>query len=341
MRRPLLDVMLSDPAVDDALSDASQLAAMLRVEAALAEAEAAVGMISVDAARRITAALSDFAPDWADLAEGMSRDGVIVPRLVAQLRRAVGSDHAAALHKGATSQDIVDTALMVQLRAILVTYDEGLSTLLGHLHGLAERDGAKPLMAHTRMQAALPFTVAAKLRTWSEPVDQCQRGLRNVGWTLLAVQLGGPVGDRSSFEGNGEEVARHFAQALNLAAVPCWHSSRARIASIGGLLAQITGTLGKVGADVALMAQTGSVTLEGGGASSAMPHKSNPVGAEMLVALARHNAVLVSGLQQAMVHEQERSGSAWTLEWLTLPQMLRNTGGALRIANGLLPSLSF
>jgi 3-carboxy-cis,cis-muconate cycloisomerase len=342
MRRPLLDVMLSDGAVENLLSDKNQLAAMLRVEVALARAEAAAGLISPEAAGRIEHVLSAFEPDWTDLAAGMVRDGVVVPRLVAQLRLAVGAEHGASVHKGATSQDIVDTALMLQLKPVLGHFAERAAGLVGQVQALATRDGTNPLMAQTRMQAALPFTVAAKLRTWSEPLAQRREDLA-AAVDGLAIQLGGPIGDRSSFEGRGNEVARRLAEDLGLADAPCWHSSRSRIAALGGLLAQVTGTLGKIGADVALLAQSevGAAAIAGGGSSSAMPHKANPVGAEMLVALAHHNAVLVSGLYQAMVHENERSGAAWTLEWLTLPQMLRNTGGALRIAAGLLGSIRF
>jgi 3-carboxy-cis,cis-muconate cycloisomerase len=342
MRRPLLDVMLSDEAVEDLLSDESQLAAMLRVEVALAQAEVATGLISREAAKRIEAALEEYEPDWEDLADGMARDGVVVPRLVVQLRLAVGAEHGASLHKGATSQDIVDTALMLQLKPMLGLFAERADGLVEQLQALAARDGAKPLMAHTRMQAALPFTVDAKLRTWSEPLGQHRRDLAAAAGAL-AIQLGGPIGNRSSFSGKGDEVARHLAGLLGLADAPSWQSSRGRMASLGSLLAQLTGALGKIGADIVLMAQSevGAIAIEGGGSSSAMPHKSNPVGAEMLVALAHHNAVLVSGLHHAMVHENERSGAAWTLEWLTLPQMLRNTGGALRIAASLIGSIRF
>lgn len=342
MRRPLIDAMLSDEEVEVLLSDDSQLAAMLRVEAALAKAEAAVGLISSTAAARVEAAPAGFAPDWDDLSEGMKRDGVVVPRLVAQLRKAVGAEHGASLHKGATSQDIVDTALMLQLKPVLALYGERLGGVVVQLRALGAIAGAKPLMAHTRMQAALPFTVAAKLRTWIEPLAQHQADIA-AAHGALAIQLGGPIGDRSSFEGKGDEVAARLAQELGLADVPCWHSSRSRIVTLGGLAAQVTGTLGKIGADIALMAQgeVAAVTVEGGGASSAMAHKANPVGAEHLVALGQNNAVLVSGLYQAMLHENERSGTAWTLEWLTLPPMLRNTGGALRIASELLGSIRF
>ena len=340
MRRPLIDVLLSDEAVEALLSDESQLAAMLRVEVALAIAEAAVGLIQQQAAARIEAVVGDFAPDWDDLAEGMRRDGVVVPRLVAQLRGAVGPKHAAAVHKGATSQDIVDTALMLQVGSVFELFDKRLGGVLEQLAALVHAEGVKPLMAHTRMQAAMPSTVAAKLRTWIEPLEQHKRELAG-SRELLAVQLGGPIGDRSSFEGKGDEIAARLAEALGLANAPCWHSSRARIATIGGLAAQISGTLGKVGADIGLMALGGAIKVEGGGSSSSMAHKSNPVGAEALVALAHHNAVLVGGLYGAMVHENERSGAAWTLEWLTLPQMLRNTGGALRITQDLLASIRF
>lgn len=341
MHRPLLDVMLSDAAVEARLSDESQLAAMLRVEAALAKAEAAAGLISHEAASQIERALAGFTPNWDDLAEGMRQDGVVVPRLVKQLRKAVGVEHAEALHHGATSQDIIDTALMLQVKAVVALFDAQLEALDRELHELLVRHGAQSIMAHTRMQAALPFTVADKVRTWREPLAQHRRELAAPG--LLVVQLGGPIGDRSSFGGKGDEIAGAMAKELELSDAPAWQSSRSRIVTLGGQLAQLTGTLGKVGADVALMAQSevGAVVLEGGGSSSAMPHKSNPVAAELLVALARHNATLASGLYQAMVHENERSGQAWTLEWLTLPSMLRNTGGALRLASGLLQSLQF
>jgi 3-carboxy-cis,cis-muconate cycloisomerase len=342
MRRPLLDVMLSDETVESLLSDDAQLGAMLRVETALAQAEAEVGLISQDAADHIASTLAVFEPDWGDLAEGLARDGVVVPRLVAQLRRMVGAEHSAAVHKGTTSQDIIDTALMLQLMFILDHFAKRLGVVLDLLETLIARDGGRAMQAHTRMQVALPFTVGAKVATWITPLREYLGSIAALR-PRLALQLGGPIGDRSSFEGKGDTIAAALAERLGLPDSAPWHSNRSRIIDIGHWLVGLTGTLGKIGADVVLLAQTEihAVELDEGGTSSAMPHKSNPVTGELLVSLAHHNAVLVSALYQAQIHEHERSGTAWTLEWLTLPQMLRNAGGALRLTERLLATLRF
>ena len=148
---------------------------------------------------------------------------------------------------------------------------------------------------------------------------------------------------RSSFGSKGDLVAKFLAQKLDLGLAPSWHSGRDPIVAFGSLLSLISGSLGKIGADVALLAQNevGAITLAGGGGSSAMAHKSNPVKAEVLVSLARFNAGLAGALHQALVHENERSGAAWTLEWLVLPQMLAATGAGLRLAREMLGQMEF
>ncbi|RYE87641.1 MAG: 3-carboxy-cis,cis-muconate cycloisomerase [Hyphomicrobiales bacterium] len=329
----LISALAGDAEIEALLADAAQLRALLAVEGALAEASADAGWIAPEAAAAIVAAAWAFEPDWDGLRAGMARDGVVVPALVAQLRATIAAPHGEALHKGATSQDIVDTALMLQLAEVIGVLEGRFTALLAALDALAETAGDRPLLAHTRMQAALPTSWAAKFSSWREPLQRLGRSLTASRRSLLVVQLGGPVGDRGSFGGHGDEIAAGMARRLDLGLASPWQATRDPIVAFGSLLALVSGTLGKLGADVALLAQTeiGAVTLAGGGGSSAMAHKSNPVAAEVLVALARHNAGLAGTLQQAMVHEYERSGAAWTLEWLTLPRMLVATGASLRL----------
>jgi 3-carboxy-cis,cis-muconate cycloisomerase len=337
----LLSALAGDLEVEALLSDAAQIDAMLAFERALAEASAETGFISEDAAAAISATLTGFTPDWSGLEAGMMQDGVVVPALVKQLKALLPEPHRAALHKGATSQDVTDTALMLQLAKIFDLYEARLVALLDTLDALASNHGTKPLMAHTRMQVALPTAWGAKLASWSEPLRRHLRALAAMRRSLLVIQLGGPVGDRGSFDTHGDAIAASMAKTLDLGLATPWQATRDPIIALGSLLAQISGSLGKLGMDVTLLAQNeiASVRLEGGGGSSAMAHKSNPVNAEVLVALARYNAGLSGTLNQALVHENERSGAAWTLEWLTLPPMLVTTGASLRLAGLLLGQL--
>jgi 3-carboxy-cis,cis-muconate cycloisomerase len=338
----LLSTLAGDPEIEALLSDAAQLDAMLEFERTLAEACAEVGFISEDAATAIVAALGSFRPDWSGLEAGMSQDGVVVPALVKQLKALVPEPHRAALHQGATSQDVIDTALMLQLAKIFAVYEARLTNLLETLDALASNHGDQPLMAHTRMQVALPTTWGAKLASWSEPLKRQLRALVAMRRSLLVIQLGGPVGDRGSFGSHGDAIAAGMAKRLDLGLATPWQATRDPIVALGSLLAQVSGSLGKLGVDVTLLAQNevAAVRLAGGGGSSAMAHKSNPVNAEVLVALARYNAGVAGTLNQAMVHENERSGAAWTLEWLTLPPMLVATGASLRLAALLLGQLT-
>lgn len=331
---PLLSALAGDIEIESSLSDDAQLAAMLAVERALARASADAGLITAAASDAIASAITSFTPDHAALIAAMSRDGVVVPALVAQLRATIPEPHRTALHKGTTSQDIVDTALMLQTAKILDIVQARLGALLTRLADLHKSHGDRKLMAHTRMQAALETTWSDKLQSWSDPLQRHLRALESMRRSLLVIQLGGPVGDRRSFDGKGDAIAAALAKLLDLGLAAPWHSARDPIVALGDRLALITGSLGKIGADIALLSQTevAAITLANGGTSSAMAHKSNPVAAELLVALARFNAGLAGTLQQAMVHEYERSGAAWTLEWLTLPQIFVTTGASLRHA---------
>ncbi len=341
---PFLSGLLGDAEVGVLLTGEADLDAMLSFEAALAEAEAAEGVVEPSAADAIVARLSGFVPDMEKLKAGLARDGVAGPELVRQLREHVGGEAAANVHFGATSQDLADTSLALRLRAILDLFGRRLNTLTGALAGLEARDGAIETMAHTRMQAAIPVPASRKIRSWRDPLERHHARLASIADEVCVLSFGGAAGTLDKLGEKGPAVARRLAIALGLkAVVHARHSERDGMAELASWLSLVTGSLGKMGQDIALLAQSevGEIKLAGGGGSSAMPHKVNPVGAEVLVTLARFNATLVSGMHQAQVHENERSGAAWTLEWMLLPQMLLATGAALRIATELVDGTRF
>jgi len=330
---PFLGGLLGDEEIAGYFSTAADIRAILAFEAALAKAEMAHGIIPADAALRISDVCASFKPDVEKLRIAVSHDGVVAPELVRQLRSAVGEPHARHVHFGATSQDAIDTSLVLRLKPVLGIVDGRLGVVTRMLEDLERRQGENVLMAHTRMQPAIEITAADRIRSWQLPVERTRARLQ--AWCVdgLAIQFGGAAGTLEKLGDQADAVRAALATELGLADTPQWHSQRDRIAELAGILSLICGSLGKLGQDIALMAQAGDdIELAGGGGSSAMPHKQNPVAAETLVALARFNATQVAGMHHALVHEQERSGAAWTLEWLILPQMVCATATCLRLA---------
>jgi len=339
---PFLSGLTGDPAIAAAFSAEADIAAMLKFEAALAMAEAGEGIIPLASAEAIAKSCESFAPDITELNEATARDGVVAPDLVRQLRQAVGEPHAQYVHFGATSQDVIDTSLVLRLFEILPKFGRSLEHVTKLLVQLVDTHGDKSLMGRTRMQDGLPISVADRIDNWRAPLMRERETLRTIKPKIFVVQFGGAVGTLDKLGGKGPQVTKRLAKGLGLGVAPdVWHSERDGLVELASWLSLVTGSLGKMGQDIALMAQNpvAEIKLSGGGTSSAMPHKQNPVGAEVLVALARFNAVQVSGMHQAMVHENERSGAAWTLEWLVLPQMINATAGALRTATTLLGAI--
>jgi 3-carboxy-cis,cis-muconate cycloisomerase len=327
---PFLSGLLGDEEAAGYLSAEADIRAMLSFEAALAKAEAAHGVIPAEVTKRIAEVCASFEPDVASLKSAAARDGVAVPDLIRQLREAVGEDAASHLHFGATSQDVVDTSLMIRLKAIAFLFANRVSGITATVQTLDQRFGGNRLMGRTRMQAAIPITVSDRLRAWRTPLENYRDRLTE---QTFAVQFGGAVGTLEKLGPEAAAVRTSLARELDLSDEPQWQSQRSRIADLANLLSLITGSLGKIGQDIALLAQDGEeIELAGGGGSSAMAHKQNPVAAETLVSLARFNATQLSGIHQALIHEQERSGGAWTLEWLILPQMVMSTAASLRLA---------
>lgn len=339
---PWLSGLFGDAQVGDLLSAETELANMLRVEQAFSCALGQAGIVSAAVAEAAAAAIAGAHIDASSLKSGAARDGVAVPDLVRQLKAQTAGELHSGIHKGLTSQDVIDTALVLALRDILVVMEQRLEALQVDLTVLSDAFGDKQLMGRTRMQAAVPITAADRIATWMLPLADHRRRLSELRPRLLKLQLGGAAGNNAVLGGKKDAVARRMAAELGLA-VPerSWHAMRDGLAELGSWFSLVTGTLGKLGQDVCLMAQQGidEIHLSGGGGSSAMPHKQNPVLAELLVALARYNAGQLGVLHQALIHEQERSGAAWALEWMVLPQMVLTTARSLAAAQTLVTSV--
>lgn len=340
----LLSGLLGDDEVAALFSPEAEIAGIVAFEQALASAEAAEGVIPEKSGEAIAERIADIELDISALRAATARDGVVVPELVRQLRAGLPAAHRDHLHFGATSQDAIDTSLALRLKRLAKVLGKRIDALAAMLDELDHRDGHAVVMAHTRMQAAIEVTAARKIASWRDPLLRARLRLDQATEGVAQLQFGGAAGTLDRLGKEAVTVARHMAEQLDLL-LPArpWHSERDGVVAFASWLSMLTGALGKMGQDIALMAQSeiAEVRLSLGGGSSAMPHKVNPVGAEALVALARFNATLVSGMHHSLVHENERSGAAWTLEWMLLPQMAVAAGAALRTAQELVPQIGF
>lgn len=336
---PWLSGLFGDPEMAAVLAPERQMAHMLAFEAAWSRACGKAGLFEATQAETAALAIETAEIDLADIAAGMAQDGVPIPRLVKQLKALAPAE---AVHKGATSQDVVDTALVLALREASFLIAGRLMELETHLKALEDRFGDAPLMGRTRMQAATEITVRDRVLAWRLPISDHLKTLDQKRADVEKVQVGGASGDRKALGDKGDFVVSEVATTLGLAPTDkSWQTMRHGIAGYASFLSLVTGSLGKIGQDIALMAQQGieCVSISGAGGSSAMPHKQNPVAAELLVTLARYNATQVSAMHHAVVHEQERSGTAWSLEWMVLPQMLMATGRSLSMAIQLVQNI--
>jgi 3-carboxy-cis,cis-muconate cycloisomerase len=319
------------------VSGKAWLQAMLDAEGALAVAEARAGVIPAGAAEAIAGCCVADRFDPEEIGHKGLAYGNPVPPLVKALTEAVSEvseDASRYVHKGATSQDITDTAAMlVSRRALdLILSDvDGVATACARL---ADDHRMTLMPGRTLLQQALPITFGLKAAGWLVSVLEARARLLDVRGSGLAAQLGGAAGTLASLGQDGAQVLGEFARELDLAepAVP-WHTARFRIAEIGGALSLVAGVLGKISLDVILMAQTevGEVAEpagEGRGGSSTLPHKRNPILSVTAAASARRTQDLSRTLQAAMAGEHERAAGAWHSEWETLSDALALTGGA-------------
>ena len=332
--------LFSDPELEQVFASDSMLERMIRFEAALTRALGSAGIVSQDCVSATLEILNTFRVDIGRINAATTRDGVPVPELVKQLREAIGPPHDKELHIGSTSQDLVDSALAMALRETNSIIADRLQALMKIFESLEREFGRNALMGRTRMQDAMPIKGSDRIGGWLRALDRAARRFPIVRESVEVLQFGGPVGDRRKWGADSKAVAERIAEDLGLKEIGfAWHSDRGRLAEFAAWCSSLTGSLGKIGQDMALMAQMKEVRFEGAGTSSAMPHKSNPIRAEAMVTLARYNSVLVSGMFQCLVHEQERSGSAWALEWMILPQICVATGASLNSAAAMARSI--
>jgi 3-carboxy-cis,cis-muconate cycloisomerase len=316
----------------EAVSDRAWLGALLEVERALANVEATAGAIPAHAAATIADCCRPELFDAARLAEAGRSAGNPVEPLVRELAEAVGGEAAAYVHRGATSQDIMDTAAMLVSRRALRIALVSLDAAAGRCAELARTHRSTPMAARTLLQQAVPTTFGLKSAGWLVALLDARASLDRIERERLAAQLGGAGGTLAALGENGPEVARLFARELDLPAPDLpWHGDRGRFAELGAALAVAAGAAAKVAGDIVLLSQTevAEVREGAGGASSTMPQKRNPAASVRAVACARQGRGHAAVLMAAMDGEHERAAGAWQSEWAALSGALACAGGAL------------
>ena len=344
--------------------DTAWLQAMLDAEAGLARALERAGLTPAGSGEAVTAAAraENFEPN--ELGGLAALTGNPVPGLARALARQVPQTAVSAVHRGATSQDIMDTAAMLLAKRALGIIEADLTRAAGAAAGLAEAHRASIMIGRTLLQQAVPVTFGLVAAGWLTSLDEAREGLAAVGSQRLAVQFGGAAGTLASLGDAGQRVALLFAEELGLALpVLPWHTDRLRIIDVGAALARVAAALGKIARDVTLLAQSevgevregpgpeqrgpeqrgpeqqGAAASPRRGGSSAMPHKRNPVAAVAVLGCTKQVPGLLATLTAASEQELQRAAGAWHAEWEPLAALLRLTGSASSWAAELLAGL--
>ena len=327
---------LSDPQMAAVISDEAFIRKMLKFEISLAAAQAAIGLIPGKSAAEIKEVLARIVINPDELAAGTLQNGIPVVTLLERVKEHLGAEARKHLHFGATSQDLVDTAKVLMFTEAIALLEQRVLSLMQQLSKLINSYGDTSCMARTRGQLAIPIIFEIKVNAWLQPLQRQVQRLSEMKERLLVIQLGGAAGTLSDYPEKAVELRTVLAKELGLHPAPPWHTQRDNISELTNWLAMTTGILGKMGTDIMVMAQPEVAEVvengEGGGKSSAMPHKNNPVLSEALVAIAKINAGLQSQMLLGMLHASERDATAWILEWHSIPQMLIYTGTSLNHA---------
>ncbi|ARA81603.1 3-carboxy-cis,cis-muconate cycloisomerase [Pseudomonas ficuserectae] len=344
----LFDAYFMQPEMREIFSDEGRVQDMLDFEAALARAQARVGLIPPEVVADIELSCDARLFDFDALAIAIGSAGNSAIPLVKALGKQIAARSAEAeryVHMGATSQDVMDSGLILQLRRAIVLLERDLTLLADAMAEQAQRHAGTPLAGRTWLQQATPVTLGMKIAGWLGAVTRHRQRLNEIKPRLLCLQFGGASGSLAALGDQAFSVAEALAGELQLALPEQpWHTQRDRLVEFAGLLGLIAGSLGKLGRDVSLLMQTevGEVfepSAPGKGGSSTMPHKRNPVGAAVMISTATRAPGLVATMLAAMPQEHERSLGLWHAEWETLPELCCLVSGSLQQALQVLPGL--
>ncbi|MEN1835091.1 3-carboxy-cis,cis-muconate cycloisomerase [Pseudomonas lijiangensis] len=344
----LFDAYFTQPLMREVFCDAGRVQGMLDFEAALARAQARVGLIPGDVVADIEQSCRAGLFDFDALAVAIGNAGNSAIPLVKALGKQIARRNPEAeryVHMGATSQDVMDTGLILQVRRAIELLERDLQELADALVVQAQRHAQTPLAGRTWLQQATPVTLGMKIAGWLGAVTRHRQRLQEIRPRLLCLQFGGASGSLAALGDQAFAVTEALADELQLS-VPDqpWHTQRDRLVEFASLLGMIAGSLGKMGRDISLLMQTevGEVfepAAAGKGGSSTMPHKRNPVGAAVMIGAATRAPGLVATLFAAMPQEHERSLGLWHAEWETLPELCCLVSGSLQQALQVVPGL--
>lgn len=330
--------LFSVPEVASIFSDERSVARFLDVEAALARVQERLGVIPQGAGGAIAESAEKLVIDLNRLQSSTEKVGLPVVNLVQQLREAVDEDAAPYVHWGATTQDVMDTALVLQLREALTWIECELVHLVENLAQMADHHRHTLMAGRTHSQQALPTTFGLKVANWLAPLVRHHQRLRELKPRVLVLQFGGAVGTLAALDKAGLAVVEKLATELELATPTLpWHAQRDNLVELAGWLSLVSGSLAKMAQDIILLAQSEvgevreSADLSRGG-SSTLPQKGNPVISETIIAAARTNASLLASMHQALPQEHERATHGWQMEWLVLPQIFGLTASTVQKA---------
>lgn len=335
------------PDVTAIFSDQALLGYMVQAEVALAKAQAQVNVIPASAARMIEQVGQNAVAhiDLEALATAAGLAGNIAIPLVKQFTTLVKQQNEEAsryVHWGATSQDIIDTATILQCRDALALIEKQLQQAYKVCLKQAQQYRDQVMIGRTWLQQALPITLGHKFARWAAALKRDLDRLQPMKGRVLTAQLGGAVGSLASLQDQGSAVVAAFAAQLNLTAPECtWHGERDRMVELASMLALIVGNVGKMAKDWSLLMQTEIAEVfepaaKGRGGSSTMPHKRNPVAAASILAAANRVPALMASVFQSMVQEHERALGAWHAEWLAIPEIFQLCAGALERSSEVL-----